>query len=82
MHETHLLKNLFKYLESEELTSSKKIKRLHVALSEFGGMTPEHFLDHYREASSGTKWSELEFKFTRVPYGPEFEITKIEFSKP
>ena len=79
MHDTHLLKNLFRYLEEEEKASSRRIKKLHVALSEFGGMAKEHFIEHYKEASGGTPWEGLEFEFNKVPYGPEFEITKIEF---
>ena len=79
MHDTHLLKHIFQYLESEEKAASKRIKKVHISLSEFGSITKEHFMEHYREASGGTKWEEVERELSAVPYGPELEITKIEF---
>ncbi|MBN1526304.1 MAG: hydrogenase maturation nickel metallochaperone HypA [Candidatus Omnitrophica bacterium] len=81
MHDTHILKNIFRYLESEETAASKKIKRVHISLSEFGSITKEHFMEHYREASKGTRWEGLELELSTVPYGPELEIKKIEFAK-
>jgi Zn finger protein HypA/HybF involved in hydrogenase expression len=78
MHETHLFKNVLAYLEKEEKASSKRIKKIHVSLSEFGGLSREHFLGHFKEAASGTRWERLEIETVSIPYGPEFEITKIE----
>lgn len=79
MHETHLLTNIFKYLESEEKLSSKKINKIYLSLSELGGISEEHFRDHYKAESIGTKWKSLDIEITRVPYGPELEITKLDF---
>lgn len=79
MHETHLFKNVISYLDKEEKESSRKIKKIHVAISEFGGLSEEHFLEHLREVSSGSRWEDLEVEFTKIPYGAEFEIKKIEF---
>jgi Zn finger protein HypA/HybF involved in hydrogenase expression len=79
MHETHLLKNIFKYLAEEEENSFKKIKKFYVSLSEFGGISREHFIEHYKEASGGTRWKDVEVEIERVPYGPELEITRVEF---
>jgi Zn finger protein HypA/HybF involved in hydrogenase expression len=79
MHETHIFKNMTRYFEDEEKTSSKRIKKVHVALSEFGGFKEAHFLEHWKEAFCGTKWDSVELDIKKVPYGAEFEITKLEF---
>ncbi len=79
MHDTHLLKNIFKYLEEQEKESSRRIKKIRVALSEFGSFSKEHFSEHYKEAVRGTKWEDLELEIGSIPFGPELEITGIEF---
>lgn len=79
MHETHLLKNIFQYLENEEKKSCKKIKRLYVSLSNFGSLNKDHFLEHYKESTIGTKWQNLNLEIKNIPYGPELEITRIDF---
>ena len=48
-------------------------------VSEFGGISEEHFKEHYRKESHGTKWEALELEIKRIPYGPELEITKLDF---
>jgi Zn finger protein HypA/HybF involved in hydrogenase expression len=79
MHEARLLGNIFRYLNKEEKLSSRRIKRMHVSLSEFGGISEEHFRRHYKELSAGTKWEGLDLEIRRIPYGPELEITRLEF---
>lgn len=79
MHETHLLKNIFRYFENEEKKSSKKIKKVYISLSEFSSLNKDHFLQHYKESIIGTKWQNLDLELSNVPYGPELEITKIDF---
>jgi Zn finger protein HypA/HybF involved in hydrogenase expression len=79
MHETSLLKNIFQYLDKEESLSSKRIKKIYVSLSEFGGMNEEYFKEHYKRASSGTKWESLDIEINKIPFGPELEITKLDF---
>ena len=79
MHETHLIRNIFRYLEGEEQRSSRRIKNVHVSISEFSGLTGEHFREHYKEASRGTRWGSVALEIRKVPYGPELEITKIDF---
>ncbi|MDP1852620.1 MAG: hydrogenase/urease maturation nickel metallochaperone HypA [Candidatus Omnitrophota bacterium] len=79
MHETHLIDNILKYLKNEESKTRRKIKKIHVTLSEFGAITAQHFLEHFKEVTSGTKWSGLTIVIKKVKYGPEFEITKINF---
>lgn len=81
MHETHLMANLLKYLESEEKGSGVKLKKIYISISEFGGLTEGHFMEHFLEKAKGTVWEPLEIEFKKVPYGPEFEITKLEFEK-
>lgn len=80
MHETHLFKNILSYLDSEEQTSSRRIKKIKITLSEFGGITPGHFIVHFRDATAGTRWEKLALEIDRIPYGPEMEISKIYFS--
>jgi Zn finger protein HypA/HybF involved in hydrogenase expression len=80
MHETHLFKNLIAYLNEEERVSRRGISKIHVELSEFGGLSSEHFMEHYRAGCKGTRWEHLEIEFSRVPYGPEFSITRIEYA--
>ena len=80
MHETHIVENIFKYLEEEENASGRKIKRIHIALSEFGGIGKEHFLEHYQDASRGSRWENLEIEIKSIPYGAELEITRIDFA--
>ena len=79
MHETHIVENIFKYLEEEEKASNRKIKKIHIALSEFGGISGEHFLEHYQDSARGSRWENLEIGITRIPYGAELEITRIDF---
>jgi len=79
MHETHLLDNIFKYLNQEEKLSSKKIKKVCVSLSELGGISEEHFRQHFKDKAAGTKWEGLEWECKKIPYGPESEITRLDF---
>jgi len=79
MHESHILGRIFEYLNREEKTSSKKIKKIYISLSEFGGISAEHFKEHYERKSAGTKWGALQMEIRKVPYGPELEITRLDF---
>ncbi|MCM8763439.1 MAG: hydrogenase/urease maturation nickel metallochaperone HypA [Candidatus Omnitrophica bacterium] len=79
MHETHLIENIFRYLEDEEKDSCRRIKKVFVTISEFGGITEEHFREHYKAQSQGTRWESLDIEIKKIPYGKEFQITKIEF---
>ena len=38
-------------------------------------------MEHFQEEAKGTKWGSLEIEFKDIPYGPELEITKLEFEK-
>ena len=79
MHETHLLKNIFQFLNKEEELSSKKVKKIYISLAEFGGISAEHFKEHYKKESQGSKWESLELEIKKIPYGPELEITQLDF---
>ncbi len=79
MHDTHLLKNILKYFEDQEKLSSRKIKKAHFSISEFGSLSKRHFLEHYQQAVYGTKWQGLEIEINTMPFGPELEITGLEF---
>ena len=79
MHETLLIKNIFHYLDKEEKQSSRRIKRICLSLSEFGGISAEHFKEHYKKASLGTKWEALKLEIKSIPYGAELEITQLDF---
>jgi Zn finger protein HypA/HybF involved in hydrogenase expression len=79
MHESHLLENIFRYLDKEEEQSCRRIKKVYISLSEFGALTPEHFQQHYRVQSQGTRWAGLKIQIKRVPFGPELEITRLDF---
>lgn len=80
MHQTHLLKNILNYLQEQERSSRKKISRIHILLSEFGGLSEEHFREHYKQLTLGTKWEHLDIKIKKIPYGPELEINRIDFA--
>lgn len=80
MHETHLIKNILKYLEEEERVSSRRVRKIYIALSEFGGISREHFLEHYRQESLGSRWNNLDIEFKKRIFGPELEITRIDFN--
>ncbi|MEW5759029.1 MAG: hypothetical protein AB1755_06155 [Candidatus Omnitrophota bacterium] len=79
MHETHLLEKIFKFLEDKEVESRKKIKKVYFCISEFGSISKEHFLEHFRKESCGTKWQNIDIEIKKVPVGSELEITKIDF---
>jgi len=79
MHETYIIKNIIRFFDQEEAKSSKKIRKVYVVLSEFGNIIPEHFIEHYKEGSRGTKWESVDLDIQRIPYGPELEITRLEF---
>lgn len=79
MHETHLIENILEFLKKEERDSSKEIGKIYVSLSEFGGLSEAHFMEHYRDKTKGTKWEGLKIEFNKVSYGSELEITRIEF---
>jgi Zn finger protein HypA/HybF involved in hydrogenase expression len=80
MHESHLLESIFGYLDREEKLSAKRIRKVYITLSEFGGISEGHFKEHYKNESAGTKWENLDMEINRRPYGPELEITKIDFA--
>jgi Zn finger protein HypA/HybF involved in hydrogenase expression len=80
MHETRLLENIFKYLAREEGLSSRKIKKVYLSLSEFAGFDAKDFKAHYKDAAAGTKWASLDLEIKKVPYGPELEITRLDFA--
>lgn len=79
MHDNHLLKNILKYFEEQEDAASCKIKKAHLSISEFGGLNKEHFLEHYQQAVCGTRFQGLEITINTIPFGPELEITGLEF---
>ena len=79
MHETPLVKKIFQYIDKEEKLSSRKIKKIYVSLSEFGGIKEEHFKNHYRCEAAGTRWERVDIEIKRIPYGPELEITRLDF---
>jgi len=81
MHDTHLLNSIFNYLETQENSSSRKIRKIRISISEFGSLNKEHFLQHYKQAVCGTKWEALELEVNTIAFGPELEITGIEFVK-
>jgi len=78
MHETHILKNIFQYLDKEEESSSKRIKKIYISLAEFGNISEEVFKEQYRRESAGTKWESLEIEIKKIPFGPELEITQLD----
>jgi Zn finger protein HypA/HybF involved in hydrogenase expression len=79
MHETHLVKNILQYLDKEEKSSYKKIRKIYISLSEFSGINEEHFKEHCKKESLGTKRESLEIEIRKIPYGPELEITQLDF---
>lgn len=79
MHETRLLENIFQYLDKEERLSSRRIKRICISLSQFGGISEECLREHFKEQALGTKWEGLEIKVKKIPHGPELEITRLCF---
>jgi len=79
MHETSLIKKIFQYIDRQEKLSSRKIKKIYVSLSEFGGIKEEHFKNHYRNEATGTRWERVDIEIKRIPYGPELEITRLDF---
>ena len=81
MHDTHLFKSIITYLKNQENKASRKIKKVHICLSEFGSLKKEHFLEHYNQAVHGTKWENLEIVINTIPFGPELEITGVEFAE-
>ena len=80
MHEIHLTENILKYLAREEASAQRRIKKICVCISEFGGISPGHFLEHFRESAAGSRWQGLDVEVRDIPYGPELEITRIEFA--
>jgi Zn finger protein HypA/HybF involved in hydrogenase expression len=79
MHEISILKNIFQYLDKEEKQSLRKIKKIYISLSEFGGISEEHFKEYYKKESAGTKWENLKMEINKIPYGRELEITRLDF---
>jgi Zn finger protein HypA/HybF involved in hydrogenase expression len=82
MHDTHLLKSILKYLEDQEDLSSRKIKKVCLSISEFGSLSKEHLLEHFKSAVRSSRWQNLEVAVRIIPFGPELEITGIEFAAP
>jgi Zn finger protein HypA/HybF involved in hydrogenase expression len=79
MHQSGLIKNIFQYLEEEEKLSSRNIKKIYISLSEFGGINEEHFKEEYKKESQGKKWESVDLEIRRIPFGPELEITQLDF---
>jgi len=81
MHDTHLLKSILKYFEDQERLTSRRIKKVYFSISEFGSLSKRHFLEHYQQAVNGTKWQDTGTEINTIPFGPELEITKLEFAE-
>jgi Zn finger protein HypA/HybF involved in hydrogenase expression len=79
MHDTHIFKSIIAYLEGQENKASRRIRKVHIRISEFGSLDKTHFLEHYKQAICGTKWQALEIEVDVIPFGPELEITGLEF---
>ncbi|MCX5702005.1 MAG: hydrogenase/urease maturation nickel metallochaperone HypA [Candidatus Omnitrophica bacterium] len=79
MHEAHLIENILQYLNQEEKQSSKRVRKIYISLSEFGGVNEAHFKEQYKKESAGTKWETLEIEIKKIPYGKELEITQLDF---
>ena len=50
-------------------------------MSAFGvrGISPKAFSEHFREEAAGSRWQDLDVEVQNIPYGPELEISRIEF---
>ena len=81
MHETHLIKNIFGFLQNEEESSLKQINAITMNLSEFGSFSKDHFMEHFNDEAKGTKWGNIVVNVNTIPYGPELEITQIEYKQ-
>ncbi|PIQ86806.1 MAG: hypothetical protein COV73_04120 [Candidatus Omnitrophica bacterium CG11_big_fil_rev_8_21_14_0_20_43_6] len=81
MHDTHLLKNILRYFQEQEEAASRKLKKAHLSISEFGTLKKEHFLEHYQQAVCGTRFEGVEVVINMVAFGPELEITALEFAE-
>jgi Zn finger protein HypA/HybF involved in hydrogenase expression len=79
MHETRIVENIFKYLKDRQDASRKKIKKVYIAVSEFGGIKEDHLKEHLKQAARGTEWQDLSIEILKAPFGAELEITKIDF---
>jgi Zn finger protein HypA/HybF involved in hydrogenase expression len=79
MHESGLIRKIFQYLDEEERLSSRNIKKIYISLSEFGGINEERFKEQYKKESRGTKWESIDLEIKRIPFGPELEITRLDF---
>jgi Zn finger protein HypA/HybF involved in hydrogenase expression len=79
MHDTHLLRNILKYFQEQEELTSRKIKKAYFSISEFGSLNKEHFLEHYKQLVYGTRFQGLEIAVKTIPFGPELEVTGLEF---
>jgi|GEM_PF-778933 len=83
MHDTHLFKSILKYLEDQEGSSSRRIRKVQLTISEFGGLSKEHLLEHFKDVvSNNSRWQGLEAEVRIIPFGPELEITGLEFAAP
>ena len=80
MHETHILKNILRYLDEEENKSHRKIKKIELSLSEFSGFSEEHLRQHLKEETSGTNRENLKVEIKKIAFGPELKITKVYYS--
>lgn len=81
MHDAYLVKNILKYFEERENAAMRKIRKVCFTISEFGNLSKEHFLEHYQQAVCGTRFQGLEITIKTIPFGPELEITGLEFAK-
>jgi len=80
MHDTHLFKSILKYLEDQERSTSRRVKKVRLSISEFGSLSKEHLLKHFKEAiSNNSRWQDLEVEVKIIPFGSELEITGLEF---
>ncbi|MDI6758469.1 MAG: hypothetical protein QMD94_02175 [Candidatus Omnitrophota bacterium] len=79
MHEAHLLEKMFRYFEKEEELSSRRLKKAYISISGLGSISEGHFREHFKAASANTKWESLKIEIKNIPYGPELEITKLDF---
>ena len=80
MHETSLIKEMLEVAARVQRDNHHRpIASLKVEISEFGGWDPDHFREHFAQATIGSDWQGVRLDIVSVPTGPEARLTQVTF---
>lgn len=78
MHESSLMQGMLKAIEDvRSKNNGRRVRKITVALAEFGGITEEHFRTHFLEATQGTDLESARLEIRKVSFGLDARLVEV-----